>query len=159
MRLGWGHGGIEYIKAHPYFERINWDLVAKRQLEPPFVPVIKDEQDCSHFDDVFTSMPVRISQDSREQDGVQPILDPFVSFDYDSLLIEFQQNNKPRLRKRHSTSMTAEHIDDDRANKKRQLRRRDGKLNPSMTSTLNNSVYSALTVENHQQVLLIQPTL
>ncbi|CEG67013.1 hypothetical protein RMATCC62417_03498 [Rhizopus microsporus] len=159
MRLGWGHDGIEYIKAHPYFERIDWDLVAKRQLEPPFVPVIKDEQDCSHFDDVFTSMPVRISQNSREQDGVQPILDPFVSFDYDSLLIEFQQNNKPRLRKRQSASMTAEHIDDDRANKKRQLRRRDGKLNPSMTSTLNNSVYSALTVENHQQVLLIQPTL
>lgn len=164
-RLGWGEDGIEMIKLHPYFDDIDWDLVKNRQLKPPFVPVMKDETDVSHFDTVFTKLPVRISHSSAVQQNL------FDSFNFDSSLIEFQKNNKPTLRKRHSASSIT-HLTDDRVNKKRQMtnltreltaaegssmrienlyNKKAKKRQPttSVTSTLNNSVYSAQTVENH----------
>ncbi|KAG1452940.1 hypothetical protein G6F55_008403 [Rhizopus delemar] len=86
-RLGWN--GIQEIQSHPYFQSIDWTLAANRQLTPPYVPVIKDEADVSHFDELFTNMPVRISQSSDVQQ------DPFDSFDFDlssSSLVDPQKN-------------------------------------------------------------------
>lgn len=37
-RLGSGPSGAEEIKAHPWFDGIDWGLMATRQLQPPFVP-------------------------------------------------------------------------------------------------------------------------
>lgn len=37
-RLGAGPGGLERVKAHPYFRGIDWGLLEAGYLEPPFVP-------------------------------------------------------------------------------------------------------------------------
>ena len=37
-RLGAGEDGINEIKKQPFFKDIDWDLVKKRKLTPPFVP-------------------------------------------------------------------------------------------------------------------------
>ncbi|KAI9280508.1 kinase-like domain-containing protein [Sporodiniella umbellata] len=170
-RLGWGDNGIELIKMHPYYENIDWELLQRRQLEPPFIPTIKDEIDVSHFDTAFTKLPVRISQSSAVQ---QDIFDPF---NFDLSTTELQIANERILQKRQSTPFTF--LADSHMNKKRQLSPRGvpgssssmliseilgsstlkktlhGKTvtklqrTPSVTSTLNNSVYSAQTVENH----------
>ncbi|KAG0762531.1 hypothetical protein G6F24_006727 [Rhizopus arrhizus] len=157
-RLGWGEDGIDDIKAHSYFDTVDWNFVIERRLRPPYVPVIKDETDISHFDDMFTSMPVRISQSSAMQEQ-----DPFESFDFDSLLIEFQRQNKPR--KRPSASCPLACLNSEPANKKQvtyhqgsapvQAKHTTKLMNQAMYSATFNSshsVYSALTVENNQQV-------
>lgn len=132
-RLGWN--GIQEIQSHPYFQSIDWTLAANRQLTPPYVPVIKDEADVSHFDELFTNMPVRISQSSDVQQ------DPFDSFDFDlssSSLVDPQKNQNTGgsccNRNRQGSSMQVCEIDEPTR---------------ALTASTHNSVYSALTVENH----------
>merc|ERR1712012_1177609 len=36
---------------------VNWDDVMSRRTKPPFLPLLKSEDDFSHFDDEFTSKP------------------------------------------------------------------------------------------------------
>ncbi|KAJ1347729.1 hypothetical protein KIN20_002862 [Parelaphostrongylus tenuis] len=55
-RLGAGPEDAEEIKQHPFFRHLNWDLVFARQLEPPFKPEMKSEEDASLFDTRFTKM-------------------------------------------------------------------------------------------------------
>ncbi len=37
-RLGGGIHGTQGIKNHPFFAKMNWDKLYKRQIEPPFKP-------------------------------------------------------------------------------------------------------------------------
>ncbi len=41
-RLGGGGRGASEVKSHPYFRNINWDLLVRRRLHPPFIPDIDD---------------------------------------------------------------------------------------------------------------------
>jgi hypothetical protein len=49
-RLGSGPGGIEEVKAHPWFERIDWAALEARRLPAPIQPVLVDRFDTSNFD-------------------------------------------------------------------------------------------------------------
>ena len=53
-RLGYGKDGAEKIKAHSYFEGIDWNDAWERKLEPPLIPQLKNETDLSYFDKMFT---------------------------------------------------------------------------------------------------------
>nr|CDJ89904.1 Serine threonine protein kinase-related and Protein kinase domain containing protein [Haemonchus contortus] len=55
-RLGAGPEDAEEIKQHPFFRHLNWNLVFARELEPPFKPEMKSEEDASLFDTRFTKM-------------------------------------------------------------------------------------------------------
>jgi len=57
-RLGSGVEGVKKIKAHKFFAGVNWKLVANRELEPPFVPELKDAFDLRHFNKTLTEAPV-----------------------------------------------------------------------------------------------------
>lgn len=37
-RLGYGWGGADAIKAHPFFSTIDWARLLRRQMEPPWAP-------------------------------------------------------------------------------------------------------------------------
>jgi hypothetical protein len=37
-RLGSGQYGTQNIKNHPFFAKVNWDKLYKRQIEPPYKP-------------------------------------------------------------------------------------------------------------------------
>ena len=39
-RLGVGEADAKPIRSHPFFEAINWDLLMKKQIAPPFKPEI-----------------------------------------------------------------------------------------------------------------------
>eukprot|EP01089_Gocevia_fonbrunei_P017690 TRINITY_DN5811_c0_g1_i2.p1 TRINITY_DN5811_c0_g1~~TRINITY_DN5811_c0_g1_i2.p1 ORF type:complete len:386 (-),score=80.38 TRINITY_DN5811_c0_g1_i2:53-1210(-) len=45
---------ISKIKAHPYFESINWDNLYNKKIPPPFIPPVKDDKDTSQIDPSFT---------------------------------------------------------------------------------------------------------
>ena len=57
-RLGSGTDGSESIKKHPFFEEVDWDSAFEKQLDPPFVPKLKDETDLKYFDTMFTEEKV-----------------------------------------------------------------------------------------------------
>ncbi|OTA82757.1 hypothetical protein M434DRAFT_190042 [Hypoxylon sp. CO27-5] len=45
----------EELKRHPFFADVNWDLLAKKLITPPFKPKLKSETDVSYFDPEFTN--------------------------------------------------------------------------------------------------------
>jgi len=42
------------IKAHPYFAKINWDKLNKKEISPPYVPPVKSEMSTDMIDPSFT---------------------------------------------------------------------------------------------------------
>jgi hypothetical protein len=53
-RLGCGEEGVEEIKSHPFNHCLDWDLVARKQYDPEFVPPDDGEWGTSNFDEKFT---------------------------------------------------------------------------------------------------------
>ncbi|XP_040850559.1 protein kinase C delta type isoform X2 [Ochotona curzoniae] len=49
------------IRAHPFFKTINWILLEKRKVEPPFKPKVKNRGDFSNFDQEFLNEKARLS--------------------------------------------------------------------------------------------------
>ncbi|PHH90798.1 hypothetical protein CDD83_2597 [Cordyceps sp. RAO-2017] len=45
----------EELKRHPFFADIDWDLLSKKLITPPFKPKLKSETDVSYFDPEFTN--------------------------------------------------------------------------------------------------------
>ncbi|XP_077477863.1 ribosomal protein S6 kinase alpha-5 isoform X1 [Stigmatopora argus] len=55
-RLGSGPNGVDDVKKHPFYQKINWEDLAAKKVPAPFKPVIRDELDVSNFAAVFTDM-------------------------------------------------------------------------------------------------------
>lgn len=60
-RLGSGETDAEEIMKHAYFEDVNFEDVRNLRIEPPFVPELKSDQDCSNFDEEFTNETPRLT--------------------------------------------------------------------------------------------------
>ena len=67
-RLGTGEKGWEDVKAHPYFDGIDWEEAKKKNLIPPFVPKIKNELDVKYFDNDFTDIQINNDNDNDNID-------------------------------------------------------------------------------------------
>jgi serum/glucocorticoid-regulated kinase 2 len=50
-----GAGGPQEIKAHKFFELVDWKKLMARQYTPPFRPNVSSALDTSNFDEEFTS--------------------------------------------------------------------------------------------------------
>ena len=55
QRLGY-HKGAEEIMDHEFFNSIDWDVLYKKEVTPPFRPTIKDRNDLSNIDEDISSM-------------------------------------------------------------------------------------------------------
>lgn len=53
-RLGSSIRDGEDIKSHDFFKTIDWDLVSRRGISPPFVPTVNGEADTRNVDPMFT---------------------------------------------------------------------------------------------------------
>ena len=58
MRLGSGQGDADEIKAHAFFQRVDWDALLDGTAAPPWQPTVVGSLDTSQFDREFTSMPI-----------------------------------------------------------------------------------------------------
>ncbi|KAI1074021.1 kinase-like domain-containing protein [Whalleya microplaca] len=45
----------EELKRHPFFADVDWDVLSKKLITPPFKPKLKSETDVSYFDPEFTN--------------------------------------------------------------------------------------------------------
>lgn len=64
-RLGGGPSDANELKRHPFFMNapppFSWEALERKEIEPPFIPRIRDELDTSNFSDEFTQMNVAYS--------------------------------------------------------------------------------------------------
>lgn len=67
LRLGAGIGDAADIKAHPFFEGLDWDALERKEIPPPWKPVLSSEIDTAYFNKKYThadideaTPPVRI---------------------------------------------------------------------------------------------------
>ncbi|XP_026112740.1 ribosomal protein S6 kinase alpha-3-like [Carassius auratus] len=65
-RLGAGPDGVEEIKRHSFFTKIDWNKLYRREVAPPFKPVIQRPDDTFYFDKEFTA------KTPRDSPGVPP---------------------------------------------------------------------------------------
>ena len=63
-RLGAKRGAAE-LKEHPFFSAINWDLLYRKQITPPFKPIVDSDESVANFDPEFTNS-------SLSDAGIQP---------------------------------------------------------------------------------------
>ena len=61
-RLG-AHGGVAEIKAHPFFEGIDWKTL--RNAKSPYIPDIKSDEDCHRFDKFDEEEPFYTVEDKK----------------------------------------------------------------------------------------------
>ncbi|KAL5259857.1 hypothetical protein ACHWQZ_G010094 [Mnemiopsis leidyi] len=57
-RLGSSSRDVMEIKEHPFFSSIDWELLEKKQITPPYDPNVKDNLDLKHFSTEFTTQNV-----------------------------------------------------------------------------------------------------
>ena len=57
----------EKIKQHPWINQTKWDDLLEKKLKPPFIPVIKQENDVSNFAPEFTNMSPHSNADSLSE--------------------------------------------------------------------------------------------
>jgi len=79
-RLGHGEADAAAVKRHRFFSSVNWDDVMARRTKPPFLPLLKSEDDFSNFDDEFTSKPAVDSP--AHCSPSQSVDDMFLGFSY-----------------------------------------------------------------------------
>ena len=42
--------GTKNIKSHPFFDNLDWDKLKNMDVEPPYIPKIKNQEDMSNFE-------------------------------------------------------------------------------------------------------------
>lgn len=60
-RLGSGEADVEALRAHPWFARLDWDALFRKEVTPPFKPKVRGVADTSNVDKEFTSEAVQDS--------------------------------------------------------------------------------------------------
>ena len=50
-----GVNGADEIKRHLFFEKIDWQRLVQKKIQPPFKPSVRSPVDVSNFDTVFTA--------------------------------------------------------------------------------------------------------
>ena len=66
-----GSKGAEEIKKHPFFEKTNWDVILKKEVKAPFVPVVKSQVDVSNFDIEFTQCAIESHKEELQEECKQ----------------------------------------------------------------------------------------
>lgn len=51
QRLGYIQGGSKRVKAHPWFDSINWDDIYNRRVQGPILPRVEHAADAANFEE------------------------------------------------------------------------------------------------------------
>ncbi|KAL8782504.1 MAG: hypothetical protein Q9213_005307 [Squamulea squamosa] len=74
---------LQLIKNHRFFRKIDWNQLEKRQLEPPFKPIVTDPELAENFAAEFTDRAVSPVTNHPKCDwGLDSTANPFGGFSY-----------------------------------------------------------------------------
>ncbi|XP_064114988.1 atypical protein kinase C-like isoform X3 [Macrobrachium nipponense] len=57
--------GFTDIVTHPFFKTIDWEMLERKQIPPPYKPRVDGERDLENFDPQFTAEPVQFTPDDH----------------------------------------------------------------------------------------------
>eukprot|EP00923_Selenidium_pygospionis_P018528 GHVN01032410.1.p1 GENE.GHVN01032410.1~~GHVN01032410.1.p1 ORF type:complete len:883 (-),score=287.62 GHVN01032410.1:484-3132(-) len=92
LRLGGGPGDAEEIKAHPFFNGVDWEAMLAKKVKPPVQPSLRSPTDVQNFDHDFITQPVRNSELMHEELSIPPSQDMFSGFAYDAEHVSTSQD-------------------------------------------------------------------
>lgn len=55
--------GFVDIIHHPFFKSVDWEMLERKQVAPPYVPRLDSDRDLAHFPPEFTDEPVQLTPD------------------------------------------------------------------------------------------------
>ena len=61
------------VKAHPFFQCINWSDLEKKRITPPFKPQVVSDIDTRYFDTEFTGESVELTPPDHKGGHLNPI--------------------------------------------------------------------------------------
>ena len=67
-RLGCRKMGCKGVLTHPFFEDINWKELNKKNIQAPWRPDLKGNDDCTYFDDIYDDEEEYIEEYSDDQE-------------------------------------------------------------------------------------------
>ncbi|XP_021099637.1 protein kinase C iota type-like [Heterocephalus glaber] len=53
--------GFADVQEHPFFQNVDWDMMERKQVIPPFKPNISDGFGLDNFDPQFTNEPFQLT--------------------------------------------------------------------------------------------------
>ncbi|KAL7714072.1 non-specific serine/threonine protein kinase [Entamoeba marina] len=77
------------IKSHPWFEGLDWDKLVKKELPPPWKPVVRGDDDAGNIDDEFTAEDVT---KNTPIDAVPVGANDFIGFTYENSSVLTEDN-------------------------------------------------------------------
>ena len=88
-----GANGVSEIKSHPFFKGIEWEPLARQQVDPPFKPNLKSQKDLKYFDAMFLKETVKDTLlDKKDIPATQG---HFQDFTYDHHVLGNKKNKAP----------------------------------------------------------------
>ncbi|KAJ8404204.1 hypothetical protein AAFF_G00339770 [Aldrovandia affinis] len=81
-RLGSSEKDAEDVKKQPFFRGMDWGALLRRELAPPFVPVIGGREDITNFDEEFTSEAAALTPPQEPRALSRRDQESFRDFDY-----------------------------------------------------------------------------
>eukprot|EP00808_Paulinella_micropora_P027382 g21430.t1 len=70
-----GANGVEEVKAHPFWKKLDWDLVEKKAYIPEAIPKIESPEDVSNFDSQFTAQSANFDSSAQLTESEQAKFD------------------------------------------------------------------------------------
>lgn len=81
-RIGHGAADALDIMDHPFFENIDWDMLLRKEILPPYIPKTKKIDDLRHIDPMFKNEIVKDTPNERELDLQEKEKNHFKEFTY-----------------------------------------------------------------------------
>jgi protein-serine/threonine kinase len=89
QRLGGGPGNVDEVKAHDFFESLDWVAILEKRVTPPFKPSLSGFTDVKYFEKEFLDLPVNpyevyddVMACHHENDGLMYDVRHFEGFSY-----------------------------------------------------------------------------
>ena len=80
MTVSWND--FRAVKAHPFFQSINWEDLENKRITPPFKPKIVDDMDTRNFDSEFTDESLELTPTDHQSPLAEEDDKYFPNFSY-----------------------------------------------------------------------------
>jgi len=102
LRLGGGERDAIEVMEHRFFQPIDFERLKSGEIEPPFVPQIRDRDDTNGFDRIFTNQPIDSYQAESYPQGGDADFPDFSFHNAETQLMRSAEDGRMGLNDEHN---------------------------------------------------------